>query len=293
MTDWRQFTMNLDLLQADQVEQVFARHGAQSVTLSDAGDTPVLEPPPGEAPLWADTKISALFPAEIDLEALCDDLRQSFGVDRLPAAEIETLEDRDWEREWLRDFQPMRFGERLWVSPLHMPVVQPDAIVVRLDPGLAFGTGTHETTALCLEWLERQDLQGKRILDVGCGSGILSIAALKLGAKSAHAIDIDTQAITASKQNATVNGVIERLELSADGRDFAGEYDIVVANILAGTLIAMAGDLSKRTMHGGLLALSGILSGQVDDVCSAFMRWITLEPAEQRNDWVCISGTRH
>ncbi len=285
--------MNLDLLQADQVEQVFARHGAQSVTLSDAGDTPMLEPPPGEAPLWADTRISGLFPAEIDLEALCDDLRRSFDLEQLPAAEIETLEDRAWEREWLRDFQPMRFGERLWVSPLQMPVVQPDAIVVRLDPGLAFGTGTHETTALCLEWLERQDLQGKRILDVGCGSGILSIAALKLGAKSAHAIDIDPQAITASRQNATVNGVIDRLELSTDSSEFAGKYDIVIANILAGTLIAMAADLSKRTMHGGLLALSGILCGQVDDVCSAFVRWITLEPAVRRNDWACISGTRH
>ena len=285
--------MNLDSLQADQVEQVFARHGAQSVTLSDAGDNPVLEPAPGDTPLWADTKISGLFSAEVDLKALQEDLLHAFGLDRLPEAEIESLEDCAWEREWLKDFRPMRFGERLWVSPLHIPVAQQDAIVVRLDPGLAFGTGTHETTALCLEWIERQDLHGKRVLDIGCGSGILSIAALLLGAKSAHAVDIDPQAITASKQNATVNGVIERLELSTDARDFAGEYDIVVANILAGTLIGMAGDLSKRTMHGGLLALSGILSGQIDDVCSAFVHWITLDPAVQRNNWARISGTRH
>ena len=285
--------MNLDSLQADQVEQVFSRHGAQSVTLSNAGDIPVLEPAPGETPLWADTKISGLFPAEVDLKALRDDLQRSFGLDHLPSAEIESLEDCAWEREWLKDFRPMRFGERLWVSPLHLSVEQHDAIVVRLDPGLAFGTGTHETTALCLEWLERQDLHGKRILDIGCGSGILSIAALMLGAKSAHAVDIDPQAITASEQNATVNGVIERLELSTDASKFAGEYDIVVANILAGTLIGMAGDLSKRTMHGGLLALSGILSGQIDDVCSAFVHWITLDPAVQRNNWARISGTRH
>ena len=293
MTDWRQFTMNLDSLQADQVEQVFSRHGAQSVTLSNAGDTPVLEPAPGETPLWADTKISGLFPAEVDLKALREDLQHSFDLDQLPAAEIASLEDRAWEREWLKDFRPMRFGERLWVSPLHLPVEQQDAIVVRLDPGLAFGTGTHETTALCLEWLQRQDLHGKRILDIGCGSGILSIAALKLGAKCAHAVDIDPQAITASRQNATVNGVNEQLELSTDASEFEGEYEIVVANILAGTLIEMAGHLSKRTMHGGLLALSGILSGQVDDVCSAYVRWITLEPAVQRNNWACISGTRH
>lgn len=186
----------------------------------------------------------------------------------------------------------MRFGKRLWVSPLNIPVAEQDAIVVRLDPGLAFGTGTHETTALCLEWLEQQDLRGKRILDIGCGSGILSIAALMLGAKSAHAVDIDPQAITASKQNATVNGVLGRLQLSTDASEFEGEYHIVIANILAGTLIEMAGDLSKRTMHGGLLALSGILSGQIDDVCSAYVRWITLDPAVQRNDWACISGTR-
>jgi len=284
--------MNLDSLQADQVEQVFSRHGAQAVTLTDAGDNPVLEPGPGETPLWADTKISGLFSAEVDLKALREDLQHSFGLDRLPAAEIESLEDCAWEREWLKDFTPMQFGKRLWVSPLNIPVAQQDAIVVRLDPGLAFGTGTHETTALCLEWLEQQDLCGKRILDIGCGSGILSIAALMLGAKCAHAVDIDPQAITASKQNATVNGVLGRLQLSTDASEFEGEYHIVIANILAGTLIEMAGDLSKRTMHGGLLALSGILSGQIDDVCSAYVRWITLDPAVQRNDWACISGTR-
>jgi ribosomal protein L11 methyltransferase len=291
--DWRQFTMNLDSLEAELVEDLFTRHGAHSVTFSDAGDGPVFEPAPGETPLWQETKVTGLFSADADLLLLQDDLLQSFGLDALPASHIETLADRAWEREWLKEFQPISFGGRLWVSPHGMQVADEDPIVVWLDPGLAFGTGTHETTALCLEWLAGLDLTGKRVLDVGCGSGILSIAALKLGAASADGIDIDQQAITASRKNAADNGVSARLRLSTDLADFHGEYDLVIANILAGTLIEMAAELSKRTMHGGLLALSGILSGQIDEVSSAFTDWITLDPPVKRNSWARLSGTKH
>lgn len=285
--------MNLDSLEAELVEDLFTRHGAHSVTFSDAGDGPVFEPAPGETPLWQETKVTGLFSADADLLLLQDDLLQSFGLDALPASHIETLADRAWEREWLKEFQPISFGGRLWVSPHGMQVADEDPIVVWLDPGLAFGTGTHETTALCLEWLAGLDLTGKRVLDVGCGSGILSIAALKLGAASADGIDIDQQAITASRKNAADNGVSARLRLSTDLADFHGEYDLVIANILAGTLIEMAAELSKRTMHGGLLALSGILSGQIDEVSSAFTDWITLDPPVKRNSWARLSGTKH
>ena len=285
--------MNLDSLEAELVEDLFTRHGAHSVTFSDAGDGPVFEPAPGETPLWQETKVTGLFSADADLLLLQDDLLQSFGLDALPASHIETLADRAWEREWLKEFRPISFGGRLWVSPHGMQIADEDPIVVWLDPGLAFGTGTHETTALCLEWLAGLDLTGKRVLDVGCGSGILSIAALKLDAASADGIDIDQQAITASRKNAADNDVSARLRLSTDPADFCGEYDLVIANILAGTLIEMAAELSKRTMHGGLLALSGILSGQIDEVSSAFADWITLDPPVKRNNWARLTGTKH
>jgi ribosomal protein L11 methyltransferase len=291
--DWRQFTMNLDSLEAELVEDLFTRHGAHSVTFSNAGDSPVFEPAPGETPFWQETKVTGLFSADADLLLLQDDLLQSFGLDALPASHVETLADRAWEREWLKDFQPISFGGRLWVSPHGMQIDDEDPIVVWLDPGLAFGTGTHETTALCLEWLAGLDLTGKRVLDVGCGSGILSIAALKLGAASADGIDIDQQAITASRKNAADNDVSARLRLSTDLADFNGEYDLVIANILAGTLIEMAAELSKRTMHGGLLALSGILSGQIDEVSSAFTDWFSLDPPVKHNSWTRLTGTKH
>ncbi len=291
--DWCQFTMKLELLETDAVEKIFCRHGAHAVTFSDAGNNPVLEPAPGSTPLWPDTKITGLFSADADIDLLRQDLLQTFGLAELPENEISSLADRAWEREWLKTFRPMSFGERLWVSPHGMDVEDQQATVVWLDPGLAFGTGTHETTALCLEWLAGLDLTGKRVLDLGCGSGILSIAALKLGAAMAYGIDIDQQAITASRQNAADNNVGERLELSTQLKDFSGKYDIVVANILAGTLIELAADLSKRTMHGGLLALSGILSEQVEEVSGAFVDWFTLDPSVTRNNWARITGRKH
>ena len=199
---WRQFVMELHELEPDVVEEVLTAHGALAVTLTDAGDAPVLEPAPGETPLWPDTKITALFPGDQDLSALTRALETTVAPTPLPATTIETLEERVWEREWLKRFKPMRFGERLWVSPREMNVGDPQAIVVRLDPGLAFGTGTHPTTALCLRWLDAASLDDARVLDFGSGSGILAIAALKLGAAAATAVDIDPQAVTATQTNA-------------------------------------------------------------------------------------------
>ena len=158
--DWRQFVMDLETLNPDKVEDVFVRHGAQSITLTDAADNPVLEPPPGETPMWREMRIAGLFPAAANLDLLADDLKTSLHVDTLPRYKIAEVEDRDWEREWLKDFGPMRFGERLWVLPPTTEAHGEDAVIVRLDPGLAFGTGTHATTALCLEWLDGQDLRG-------------------------------------------------------------------------------------------------------------------------------------
>ena len=290
--DWRQFTMELDSLEAEHVERIFARHGALSVTLSDGADDPVLEPAPGETPLWTETQITGLFAADADFSSLRSDLLVSFGLSELPRNSIEDLPERDWEREWLKDFRPMRFGRRLWVSPRDQAVDVPGAAVVRLDPGLAFGTGTHETTALCLEWLDGAEPRGLHVLDVGCGSGILSIAALVLGAESVDGVDIDPQALTASRRNADDNAVGERLRVSQDLAEFAGEYDLVLANILSGTLIELAEALARRTVHGGRVVLSGILDAQSEDVAKAYATWFRLEPRVLRNGWVRISGTR-
>ncbi len=291
--DWRQFTMNLENLDIEQVEQVFHRHGAQSLTYSDAENDPVLEPGPGETPLWPHTEITGLFFDNADFQALRDDLLQSLSLQTLPEHRTEQLGERVWEREWLKNFKPMRFGNRLWVSPSEMPVNDDDAVVVRLDPGLAFGTGTHETTALCLQLIDALDLRGKHVLDIGCGSGILAIAALKLDARTAHGVDTDTQAITASEQNAILNGTAGGLTLTSELPDDSQQFDVVIANILASTLISMAKDISARTVHGGTIALSGILAEQVDEVADAFVHWVTFQPPAIQNNWACLTGTRN
>jgi len=290
--EWRQFVMNLDSIEPDLVEEVLLRHGAQSVTLSDAGNEPVLEPAPGATPLWSDTRMTALFDADSDFEGLRADLEASLAVESLPQNHVEALADRAWEREWLKIFRPMRFGERLWVSPDDLPVEADDAVVVRLDPGLAFGTGTHATTALCLEWLDQNDMTGSTLFDFGCGSGILAIAALKLGARTVTAVDIDAQAVTATLRNAENNDVDDRLVTTMHVDRIGEQFDFVVANILAGTLIECATLICDFVKPGGRLALSGILVEQVTSVIGAYQRHIDFAAPEIRDNWARLSGTR-
>ncbi|MDH3747728.1 MAG: 50S ribosomal protein L11 methyltransferase [Gammaproteobacteria bacterium] len=293
--DWQQFVMDLKSLNAEHVEEIFARHGAFSVTLTDAADNPVLEPAAGETPLWSDTRITALFSADADLVAVTDDLVATLGVRRLPPHRIKILADRAWEREWLKDFAPMRFGNRLWICPGDTTAPD-DSVVVHLDPGLAFGTGTHPTTALCLDWLDGRDLDGRTVLDYGCGSGVLAIAATKLGCRSATAMDIDPQAVTATLANAAHNGVANSIQVLADDATITGHYDIVVANILAGPLIELAESISMRLSSGGELALSGILSDQVNKIQAAYGPWIELDAPVYRSQgdqtWALLSGNR-
>lgn len=288
--------MDLEKLNPDRVEEVFTRHGALSITFTDAGDRPVLEPAPGEAPLWQDSRITGLFSQEADLARLQDDLKQSLGIDSLPPHQIEDVAERVWEREWLKDFGPMRFGERLWICPGDSNVDDEEAIVVRLDPGLAFGTGTHATTALCLDWLDGLSLAGSTMLDYGCGSGVLAIAALKLGCASATAMDIDPQAVTATRANAKHNGVEQQLTSTNFASDIDGQFDVVIANILAAPLIALAESISGRVNGGCLLALSGILSEQVEEVLGAYRPWIEFdEPAHREQGgqtWARLTGRR-
>ena len=288
--------MDLETLNPDSVEDVFVRHGAHSITFTDAGDKPVLEPAPGETPMWSDTLITGLFSPDADIDQLRGDLRQSLQLRELPTNRIEELADRAWEREWLKDFGPMQFGQRLWICPGDTTADTADAIVVQLDPGLAFGTGTHPTTALCLEWLDSLSPSDATMLDYGCGSGVLAIAALKLGCNSAVAMDIDPQALIASGHNAEHNEVGASLKIIGSADEIEGQFDIVIANILAGPLIELAESIATRVRCGGLLALSGILSEQVDDVLAAYSSWVDFEDAVMRPQgnqiWACLTGRR-
>ena len=293
---WLQFVMILDKLEPQAIEDVFVRHGAWSVTLSDAGNDPILEPVPGETPLWSDTLITGLFSGDADFQQLERDLLTSLRLDELPPHRTERLENRAWEREWLKDFGPMRFGNRLWICPGETTVDQSDAVIVQLDPGLAFGTGTHATTALCLEWLDGLSLTGKTILDYGCGSGVLAIAALKLGCGHAQAMDIDPQAVVATRRNAAEDGVGGRLTVTGSADGIEGQFDIVVANILAGPLAELAPGIAEHLKPGGLLGLSGILSEQADDVSAAYASWVEFDEPEYRpqdgQTWTRLTGRK-
>ncbi|HET8691227.1 MAG TPA: 50S ribosomal protein L11 methyltransferase [Steroidobacteraceae bacterium] len=275
----------------DRAEEACGRLGALSVTLADAGDAPVLEPAPGETPLWPAVRLRALFPGSVDGEAAAAALAGEIGVLRT-AVGIERVEDRVWEREWLKDFRPMRFGRRLWVCPAGQ---RPDGraeAVLALDPGLAFGTGTHPTTALCLEWLDAGIGGGERVLDYGCGSGILALAALRLGAAEAAAYDIDRQALVATRENAEKNGLAAALRIAESADAIEGAFDVVLANILSGPLVALAPELAARTRAGGRIALAGLLDRQAGEVAQAYRPWFDIGPAAEREGWTLLAGRR-
>ncbi|ARA78138.1 50S ribosomal protein L11 methyltransferase [Pectobacterium brasiliense] len=290
---WIQLKINTSGKVAEQLGDVMMESGAVSVTFQDTHDNPVFEPLPGETRLWGDTDAIALYDAETDMNAVIAMLEQEPLLGVGFKHKIEQLEDKDWEREWMDNFHPMQFGKRLWICPSWRDIPDPTAVNVMLDPGLAFGTGTHPTTALCLQWLDGLDLEGKTIIDFGCGSGILAIAALKLGAARAIGIDIDPQAIQASRDNAQRNGVSERLELYLPKDQPADlSADVVVANILAGPLRELAPLISDLPKAGGHLGLSGVLATQAEGVAEAYADKFTLDPVAEREEWCRITGQR-
>lgn len=283
------------------LERALTDLGALSVTLLDpqadtSNEQAILEPGVGETPLWADCLVVALFEDGLPREPLLAALESINPRVDLASASFRVVEDEDWVRAWMDLFQPMTFGRRTWIVPWDHELPEAaraaNAAVVRLDPGLAFGSGTHATTALCLDWLDGLDLENQTVLDFGCGSGILALAALKLGAARAVGVDNDPQAILATHDNATRNGVVDRLSVFLPPEEPRATYPVVVANILAVALDALADALAARVAPGGVIALSGILKGQDEALVQRYSAWFDDLVVVQREDWVRITGRR-
>lgn len=290
---WIQLRLNATATNAEAIGDELVESGAVSVTFQDSHDTPIFEPLPGETRLWGDTDVIGLYDAETDMNMIVAMLENSPLLGKNFLHKVEQIEDKDWEREWMDNFHPMRFGERLWICPSWRDVPDPNAVNVMLDPGLAFGTGTHPTTSLCLQWLDGLDLAGKTVIDFGCGSGILAIAALKLGAAKAIGIDIDPQAIQASRDNAQRNGVSDSLTLYlAKDQPENLTADVVVANILAGPLRELAPVISTLPQQGGHLGLSGVLATQAEGVAAAYEALFDLDPVAEKEEWCRITGVK-
>jgi ribosomal protein L11 methyltransferase len=285
----QRLTLLLEAADVPKAEALLALAGAETISLHDAADDPVLEPAPSTTPLWPNVRVNALFANDADLEPLRAVLAASFpsgaaAIDRLPAAA--------WQPGLSRAVQARPIGTRLWLTPAEDDDVPPNRTVVRLHMGLAFGTGEHTTTALCLDWLEQRVVSGMTMLDYGCGSGILALAALALGAPLAYAVDDDNQALLATRANAALNGVGDRLLVSAPEALPSIQVDVLAANILARPLVELAPTFAKSLRPGGLLVLSGILQSQAATVAEAYAaEFVDLEHTV-RDGWLCLSARR-
>lgn len=290
---WLQLHVNTDRTHAENLEDALLAAGAASVTLQDRADQPILEPALGETPLWDDTLITGLFDASIDTKATTQVAAQAFGAE-LPLHRWELLEDKDWEREWMKSYQPIHCGHNLWICPSWIDTPDPQATNLMLDPGLAFGTGTHPTTFMCLQWLaEQAPFNGETFVDYGCGSGILGIAALLLGGSHVTGTDIDPQALLATHDNADRNQIArDKFPVYLPPQCPEIQVDIMLANILAGPLAELAPNLNALTRSGGKLCLSGILETQAEAVMSAYRPWFDFQPIRQQEEWVCLTATK-
>jgi len=291
---WIQLRLSADEETAEKYSDWLSACGAQAVTFIDAQDTPIYEPLPGDDVIyWHNTVVMGLYDASHDMDKVLAYLKSIHPEKETMRYKLEQLEDKDWEREWMDNFHPMKVGERLWICPSWREVPEPEAVNVMLDPGLAFGTGTHPTTALCLTWLDGLDLTGKTVVDFGCGSGILSLAALKLGAKKVVGIDIDPQALQASLENAKRNQCEDRLELFLPKDQPEFKADVVVANILAGPLRELAPVILEYVAQDGLLALSGVLEEQAQQLQEIYGQSCQMDPVAIKDEWVRLSGVRN
>ena len=292
---WLQLRLETNRDNVETLEDLMLATGAVAVTMEDNADQPVLEPGVGETPLWGQIRITGLYPADANM----DDVLDAFPASLLQQTNqrVEILEDKDWEREWIKHYQPMQFGQRLWVCPSWLEPPDPGAVNLLLDPGLAFGTGTHPTTDLCLRQLDGMDLDGRTGVDYGCGSGILAVAALKLGATTMLGVDNDPQALAASRDNTQRNSLAaDRLPVAlpedVDQHAWAQRAELVIANILAGPLIDLSTTLLHFLQPGGTLLLSGLLQTQADELCQHYADRIPLQVVGEKDGWVCLRGKR-
>ena len=296
---WIQLRVEVLPEQIDVIENAMLALGAQALTLQDGADQPILEPELGTMPVWDKTIVIGLFDADIDSNELLTNMELFYCAERsdqqqaFPSHKLELVEDKDWERAWMDNFHPMQFGERLWVCPSWKDPEDSQAVNLMLDPGLAFGTGTHPTTAHCLRFLDKEVEGGELIIDYGCGSGILGIAALLLGADKMLGVDNDTQALTATGQNAQRNQIdAERFDVVLPQHTPDIKADIMVANILAGPLMSLAENIAALTKTDGKLALSGILSHQAQEVRKAYQPWFNMTGLSEQDDWIILTGTK-
>lgn len=293
---WRNVCFLTDASHAEPLCDALLEAGALSACIEDAdAGTPDEQPQFGEpgsvnTPGWTHSRIVVLLEPDADIDAVLGEAMQAIGLSAMPAYSVEAVAEQNWVQLTQSQFDPIRISERLWIVPSWHESPDPSAINLILDPGMAFGTGSHPTTRLCLEWLERNVSAGCSVLDYGCGSGILAIAAAKLGAGRVAGVDIDPQAVEAANANAERNGVVAQFADSA--APVAGEYDVVVANILSNPLRVLAPAICAHVRPGGRLALSGILREQAEEIITIYAQWLPLQVADVREDWVCLAGTR-
>jgi ribosomal protein L11 methyltransferase len=293
---WQSVSFLTDASHAEPMCDALLEAGALSASIEDAdAGTPDEQPQFGEpgsvaTPGWTHSRVVVLLEPDASIDAILGEAATAIGLSEIPAYTVDTVEEQNWVQLTQSQFDPIRVSERLWIVPSWHESPDPAAVNLVLDPGMAFGTGSHPTTRLCLEWLERNVTEGCTVLDYGCGSGILAIAAARLGAARVAGVDIDPQAVEAARANAERNGVTALFADSAE--PVAGEYDVVVANILSNPLRVLAPAICAHVRPGGRLALSGILREQVDEIIAIYARWLPLQVADMREDWVCLAGLK-
>jgi ribosomal protein L11 methyltransferase len=289
---WIQLKLHTTPDKAEPISDLLSELGAAAVTFEDASDQPIFEPDPGETKLWNNTRVVGLFEADHDMDSVITELKNKLDDPDSYRLTVDPLEDKDWERAWMDNFKPIRFGEKLWICPSWHTPDDPNAVNVMLDPGLAFGTGTHPTTSLCLQWLDAHPPAGKSVIDFGCGSGILAIAAALLDAKLVEAVDHDPQAILATRDNAEKNGVAHLINTYLP-KEFESEpVDLMLANILANPLLELAPLLASLIKPGGQIVLSGILAEQAEEVSQRYTEWFNMHTPALEEEWVRLEGIK-
>ena len=290
--EYHQIEFNIAKDDLAETEKILESYQPLSISIQGFGEEKIYEPLPGEMPIWEKIRVKAMYQNIKNLSELENEIINKTKIKILNNKVIKTIGGKDWQEEWVQSSKPMRFGEKLWIYPDHLIDNLEGKVCVNLNPGLAFGTGSHPTTRLCLEWLEKSNLDQKSVLDYGCGSGILGISAIKLGAKSVTAIDLDPQAVIASKNNAEKNHVQQEIEITDNNKTIEKNFNIIVANILAKPLIELAPYFYKKLNLDGVICLSGILEGQINIIKDAYLKYFNLSEIKIKDGWVMMSGIK-